>query len=140
MDCGCCGSAAVIERRDSTAQDCRRFRCRDCERQFNERSTGVVNRVQYPSDAIGLAVPWRLRYRLSLRDPAEMFFQRGIVVSHEAVREWEAKLAPVLTRELRQRRRGKIGFGRRPWFVGETYLKVRVSGAVCIGLPTGPAL
>jgi putative transposase len=54
-----------------------------------------------------------------------MFLLRGIVFSHEAVREWEAKLAPVLADELRQRRRGKDGAGRRSWPVDETYLKVR---------------
>src|SRR3712207_7678827 len=54
-----------------------------------------------------------------------MFLQRGIVFSHEAVRKWEAKLAPVLAGELRRRRRGKGGAGRRSWFVDETYLKVR---------------
>jgi putative transposase len=55
----------------------------------------------------------------------EMFLHRGIVFSHEAVRDWEAKLAPVLAGELRRSRRGKGGAGRRSWFVGETYLKVR---------------
>jgi transposase-like protein len=54
-----------------------------------------------------------------------MFLMRGIVFSHEAVRDWEAKLTPVLTAELRQRRRGKGGAGRRSWHVNETYLKVR---------------
>ena len=48
---------------------------------------------------------WRLRYRLTLRDLAEMFLIRGIVFSYEAVREWEAKLTPILSDELRQRRR-----------------------------------
>ncbi len=65
-------------------------------------------------------VLWRLRYRLTLRDLCEMFLQRGIVFSHEAVRDWEAKLAPVLAGELRRRRRGKGGAGRRSWFVDET--------------------
>jgi hypothetical protein len=125
MDCVCCGSAAVTERPERTAQGYRRFRCRDCGRQFNERSAGLLNRAQYPSDIIALVVLWRLRYRLTLRDLCEMFLQRGIVFSHEAVREWEAKLAPVLAGELRQRRRGKGGAGRRSWFVDETYLKVR---------------
>ena len=106
-------------------QGYRRFRCRDCGRQFNERSTGVLNRTQYPSDVIALVVLWRLRYRLTLRDLAEMFVHRGIVFSHEAVRDWEAKLAPVLAHELRQRRHGKAGAGGRSWFVDETYLKVR---------------
>jgi Transposase IS66 family len=36
---------------------------------------------------IALAVLWRLRYRLTLRDLSEMFLQRGITFSHEAVRE-----------------------------------------------------
>ena len=125
MECVDCGSAEVTERRDRTAQGYRRFRCRACRRGFNERSSGVLNRAQYPSDVIALVVLWRLRYRLTLRDLSEMFLQRGIVVSYEAVREWEAKLAPVLAGELRQRRRGKGGRGRRSWHVDETYLKVR---------------
>jgi len=125
MECVECGSAATSERRDRTAQGYRRFRCRDCGRQFNERSGGVLNRTQYPSDVIALVVLWRLRYRLTLQDLSEMFLQRGIVFSHEAVREWEAKLTPILTAELRQRRHGKGGAGRRSWHIDETYLKVR---------------
>ena len=38
MDCVGCGSAAVTERPDLTAQGYRRFRCRDCATQFNERT------------------------------------------------------------------------------------------------------
>jgi hypothetical protein len=41
-----------------------------------------------------LAMLWRLRYKLSLRDLPEMFLIRGIVFIHEAVPNWEAKLAP----------------------------------------------
>jgi putative transposase len=125
MECVCCGSAAARERSERTAQGYRRFRCRSCGKQFNERSVGVLNRTQYPSDVIALVVLWRLRYRLTLRDLSEMFLLRGIVFSHEAVRNWEAKLAPILSDELRQRRRGKGGAGRRSWFVDETHLKVR---------------
>jgi transposase-like protein len=43
MDCVGCGSAAVTERAELTAQGYRRFRCRDCDQQFNERSDGVLN-------------------------------------------------------------------------------------------------
>jgi transposase-like protein len=125
MQCVGCGSAAVTQRPERTAQGCRRFRRRDCGKQSNERSGGPLNRAQYPSDVIALVVLWRLRYRLTLRDLSEMFLLRGIVFSHEAVRAWEAKLAPVLAGELRRRRRGKGGAGRRSWFVDETYLKVR---------------
>ena len=45
MECVDCGSAATSERRDRTAQGYRRFRCRDCGREFNERSGGLLNRT-----------------------------------------------------------------------------------------------
>src|SRR3954447_23542917 len=125
MDCVACGSTAVTERPERTAQGYRRFRCRTCGKQVNERSGTVLNHAQYPSDVIALVVVWRLRYRLTLRDLAEMFLLRGIVFSYEAVREWEAKLAPLLADELRQRRRGKGAARGRRWHVDETYLKVR---------------
>ena len=125
MNCVACGSAAVTERPERTARGYRRFRCRECGKQFNERSGGLLNHAQYPSDVIALVVLWRLRYRLTLRDLAEMFLERGIVFSHEAVREWEARLAPVLTQALRRRRHGKGGMRARHWHVDETYIKVR---------------
>jgi hypothetical protein len=45
-------------------------------------------------------VLWRLRYKLALRDLPEMFLIRGVVFSHEAVRDWETKLAPGLAESL----------------------------------------
>src|SRR3712207_8676689 len=122
MDCVACGSALVTERRDRTARGYRWFRCRDCGKGYNERSGGLLNHTQYPSDVIALVVLWRLRYRLTLRDLSEMFLLRGIVFGHEAVRDWEAKLAPALAHELRRRRNGRGGAGRPHWHVDETYL------------------
>src|SRR3954452_25098860 len=101
MQCLDCGSQAVTERAERTGQGYRRFRCRACGKQFNERSGGALNRTQYPSDVIALVVLWRLRYKLALRDLPEMFAIRGIVFSYEAVREWEAKLTPALAEDLR---------------------------------------
>jgi transposase-like protein len=116
-----CGSQAVTERSERTAQGYRRFRCRACGKPFNERSGTLLNRTQYPSDVIAPVVLWRLRYKLALRDLPEMFAVRGIVFSYEAVREWEIKLTPALAEDLRRCRRGKVG---RSWYVDETYLKV----------------
>ena len=118
MRCFECGSVAVTVRPERTAQGYRRFRCRLCGTQFNERAGTLLNRTQYPSDVIALVVLWRLRYKLALR---EMFAFRGMVFCHGAVREWEEKLAPALAEELRRKRRGKAG---RSWYVDETYLKV----------------
>jgi len=53
-----------------------------------------LNRLQYPSDVVCLVMVWRLRYKLSLRDLAEMFLERGFIFTHETVRLWEATLAP----------------------------------------------
>ena len=86
MDCIGCGSAAVTERPDLTAQGYHRFRCRDCGRQFNERSDGVLIRASLPSDIIAFVVFCRLRYRLTLRDLSEILLLRGFTVSHECVR------------------------------------------------------
>ena len=122
MRCLACGSPAISERPERTAQGYRRFRCRNCDKQFNERSVGVLNRVQYPSDVVALVVLWRLRYKLSLRDLAEMFLTRGFIFSYEAVRDWEAKLTPALAENLRRRRKGRVGPS---WYIDETYLRVR---------------
>jgi putative transposase len=64
-----------------------------------------------------LVIFWRLRYQLSLRDLAEMFLQRGIGFTHEAVRDWEAKLALLLSDSLRKRRSGAVG---NSWYVAQT--------------------
>jgi hypothetical protein len=52
----CCGSAALTERLECAAQGYCRFRCRECGKQFNGRSAGLLNRTQFPSDVIGSVV------------------------------------------------------------------------------------
>jgi putative transposase len=85
------------------------------------RGGGILNRAQYPSDVIALVIFWRLRYELSLRNLPKILPTRGIEFSHEAVRDWKAKLTPTLIDNLRRRRKGRIG---KSWCVDETYIKV----------------
>jgi transposase-like protein len=71
-----------------------------------------------------------------------MFLARVIVFSHEvfsheAVRDWEPKLAPALAQELRRRRRGRAG---RSWYVDETYIKVRGRWSYFITRSIAPAI
>ena len=77
MDCVACGSAAVTERPECTARGYRRFRCRECGKQYNERSGGLLNHTQYPSDVIALVVLWRLRYRLTCATWPRCFSSAG---------------------------------------------------------------
>jgi putative transposase len=51
-------------------------------------------------------VLWRLRDKLSRRDLPEMFLIRGIVFSHEAVRDWRPSSRLHWLNVLRRRRRG----------------------------------
>jgi len=55
-----------------------------------------------------------------------MFLERGFEFTHEAVRAWEERFAPLIAQQLRCRRKGKAG---RSWYTDETY--VRVNGKWC---------
>lgn len=92
MECVACGGAVISDLPKRTAQGCRRFRCRDCGKQFNERSGGSLNRTRYPPDVIALAVFWRRRYKLSLRDPQEVFLRCGIEFTCDVVRDYRRNL------------------------------------------------
>jgi hypothetical protein len=103
MNCPHCASTATKEQTRPTSLGYRAFRCSTCKRIFNERTGTLFNYLEYPTDIILLVVLWRLRYKLSLRDLAEMFLQRGFVFTHEAVRDWEARFASLLERRSRNR-------------------------------------
>ena len=68
-----------------------------------------------------LAVLWRLRYKLGFRDVAELLLQRGFEVTHETIRTWEFRFAPLLAGQLRAKRRGRAGVS---WYIDETYVKI----------------
>ena len=85
----------------------------------------MLNRTCLPSDVIAFVVFCRQRYRLTLRDLSEILALRGIEVSYEAIRDWEAKLLPVMGDALRKRRHGTRRGSGTSWHVDETYLKVR---------------
>jgi len=122
MGCPYCQGDATQEMDRVTALGYRLFRCRPCRRTFNERTGTPFNHLQVPTDIALLVVLWRLRYKLSLRNLAEMFLTRGFTFTHETVREWEERFAPLLTERLRAKRRGKKA-GKK-WQADETYVKV----------------
>jgi putative transposase len=121
MTCPACGSSKTNESNHKTALGYCTFRCSGCKSRFNERSGTPFNNLQFPTDIVLLVVLWRLRYKLSLRDLAEMFLERGFEFTHEAVRDWEARFAPLITQQLRAKRRGKAG---KSWRCDETYVKI----------------
>ena len=77
-------------------------------------------RHRFPLSVIGYALRLYHRFPLSQRDVQELLHERGIQVSHETLRQWNIKFAPLLTEELRHRepRRGSR------WHLDEVCVKV----------------
>ena len=76
----------------------------DPERYKNQR---------FPGEIISHGVWLYYRFTLSYRDVEELLFERGITVSHEAVRQWCRKFGQNYANQLK-RRRGfcrKFSFG-----------------------------
>ncbi|GHO71953.1 hypothetical protein KSC_108450 [Ktedonobacter sp. SOSP1-52] len=122
MKCPHCTATTAKKRAKKTKLGYLTFFCPKSKHIFNERTGTSFNHLEFPTDVVLLAVLWRLRYKLSLRDVAEMFLARGFQFTHEAIRDWEARFAPLLADQLRTKRCGQAG---RSWYVDETYLRVQ---------------
>ncbi|MDA1296797.1 MAG: IS6 family transposase [Chloroflexi bacterium] len=121
MSCPRCRSESTLKGGYRTSLGCRIYYCRNCKRRFNERTSTPYNYLQFPEDIVLMAVLWRLRYKLGLRDVAELLLQRGFEISYETIRAWEYQFAPLVSKKLCSKRRGRIG---RSWYLDETYVKV----------------
>src|SRR6187402_31762 len=82
MNCPHCSSVNTSQLAEKTSLGYKVFRCSKCTRKFNERTGTPFNYLEFPTDIVLLVVIWRLRYKLSLRDLAEMFLQRGFEFTH----------------------------------------------------------
>lgn len=96
MTCPHCQSREISKRNGTTDLGDELLRCDTCCRKFNERTGTPFNHLEFPTDIVFQVVLCRLRYKLSLRDLAELFLLRGFQFTHEAVREWEERFAPLL--------------------------------------------
>src|SRR3982750_2951151 len=86
-----------------------RFPCRSCRRTFNERTGTEFNFLEMPTDIVFQVVLFRLWFKLSWRDLVPMFLIRGYELSHETVRDGEARFAPLLADQVRRRRQRQVG-------------------------------
>ena len=76
MHCPHCTSPSTKEQSKKTILEYRTFRCSACRHIFNERTDTPFNYLEYPTDIVLLVVLWRLRYKLSFRDVAQVL-ERG---------------------------------------------------------------
>jgi len=59
---------------------------------------------RFPGDIISHGVWLYYRFTLSYRDVEELLFERGITVSHEAIRQWCLKFGQEYANQLKHRR------------------------------------
>jgi putative transposase len=75
---------------------------------------------RYPAEIISHSVWLYHRFPLSFREVEEMMLKRGVVVSHETVRQWCAKFGQTYANGLR-RRRARPGD---KWHLDEVFIKI----------------
>jgi putative transposase len=83
--------------------------------------TPHYKRHRFPAEIISHCVWFYFRFSLSYRDVQEMMAERGVIVSHEAVRYWGRKLGQAYANQLR-RRRARPGD---KWHMDEAFLTKR---------------
>ena len=88
MACPHCAATTTTEVPKCTQLGYRIFRCSACRRQFNERTGSSFNSLELATDIVHLVVLRRVRYKLSLRDLAEMFLERA------SRRSWPTSCGP----------------------------------------------
>ena len=85
------------------------YRCQGCRCPCNERTGTPFHFLEMPTDLVCPVVLFRLWFRLSWRDLVQMLLIRGYELSHETVRDGEARFAPKPPSLPSDHRKGKEG-------------------------------
>jgi len=126
MKCPHCTSRNTYQRHQKTHFDYEEYRCRDCGRQFNERTGTVYNFLTHRTEVVVLAVRYYYEFKTSLDDVVKLMAMRGIELSHQTVHNWAQAVGIEMALKFRLRRRGKAG---KKWHADATY--IRVEGRWC---------
>src|SRR5213078_125374 len=97
------------------------YRCRDCSKQFNERTGTKLNFIEYPTEVVMIAVSYYYLFKVSLDDVVKLMMMRGFHLSHQTIHNWVHTFGVDLGLKLRQRRQGQSG---KKWHVDATYLRI----------------
>ncbi|MCA0872742.1 IS6 family transposase [Seohaeicola saemankumensis] len=75
-------------------------------------------------EVIQLAVMMYVRFPLSLRNVEDLLHERGIDVSHEAVRFWWHRFGPMFANEIKKRRVEGMKSSHWRWHLDEMFVKI----------------
>jgi len=104
MNCPYCLSSQTTQLERTTELGYLVFRCHECKRTFNKRTGTPFNFLEVPTDIVFQVLLCRLPSKLSFQDIAEFFLLRGFEFTHETVRDWEERFAPIFVDQLRAKR------------------------------------
>ena len=76
---------------------------------------------RFPSQIISHSVWLYHRFCLSFRDVEDLLAERGVVVSHETIRQWCRRIGPEYARKL-TRRQGRLGD---TWHLDELFVTIQ---------------
>lgn len=82
---------------------------------------GFYPGYRFPIEVIRHAVWLYHRFCLSLREISDLLLQRGIVVSHETIREWCLDFGPDFAAQVKKRRPQPGS----TWHLDEVFLKIK---------------
>ena len=85
-----------------------------------------INHFKYyktSPEIIKLAIMYYVRYPLNLRQVEDVLHERGVDICHETVRYWWHKLGPVLSQEMKSKRRAAPSKWR--WHIDEVFVKIK---------------
>jgi len=126
MNCLHCKSSNVLLCKNKNDLGYCQYRCRTCNKQYNERTHTLFNFIQYCTEIVMLTVHYCYRFRTSLDDVVELMKMRGIDLSHQTVHNWAQTFGVQLGLKLREKRHGHAG---KKWHIDATY--IRVEGRWC---------
>ena len=76
------------------------------------------------AEVIRLAVMMYIRFPISRRNVEDLLHERGIEISHEAVRFWWNRFGPLFAAEIRKRRISGVRSSRWRWHLNEVFVKI----------------
>jgi len=76
---------------------------------------------RFPPEIISHAVWLYYRFCLSFRDVEDLLAERGIIVSHETIRQWSRRFGAEYARKLK-RREGRLGD---TWYLDEVFVTIQ---------------
>jgi putative transposase len=82
----------------------------------------LYRRHRFPVEVIAHAVWLNFRFPLSLRMVEDMLAARGIIVSHQTIRQWAEKFGRTFANEIRRRSSGRLGD---KWHLDEAVVSIR---------------